>query len=132
MRSLHLLFIAFGVACSAACAATNGLLSDESLGQMEVGITHRRQVREWFGTPDRTQADEEGAVFWSYRRTQPAATQRLADFAGHLIVFFPPGLPNPPAEGIHELLEVEFSPTGAVRAFSHERSRGSAALQPVH
>ena len=128
-RAILLLFLPVTLAGCGTISPGNGLLSEENLAQIEVGVTDQIQVREWFGAPNATVADGLGGAHWSYERSElPGWSDRVGHafdvIVDTIVVSIPPRQPRADADDIHETLVIEFAPTGAVRAYAHERHPG--------
>ncbi len=52
----------------AACAARAPLLSQETVGRIEPGLTTRQQILEEIGEPDAAEVDAHGGAHWTYVR----------------------------------------------------------------
>ncbi len=107
---------------------------EETLAQIEVGVTNQDQVRDWFGAPDAMETSGMGGAHWTYvRRESPGWSAPLANafiaVVEAVIVFVPPTQPRGDADDdVREVLRFEFAPTGVVRKYSHERYEGRPPL----
>ncbi len=113
----------------AACAACAPLLSQETVGRIEPGLTTRQEILEEIGEPDAAEVDPRGGAHWTYVRQSPLRVSwssrswllaPVIDLSDMIILYFPPSAKSE-RRVPREVLELSFGPDGILDDFSYAR-----------